>query len=70
MFNLAYGVSASTGEFFYTLVDHLCKTLEADYVLIVRMIRLKNKVETLALSDHGKKVENFIYDLKTHFVKT
>lgn len=65
LLNIAKGVSAATGEaFFQSLVEHLVKTLEADYAFIGE-IKDDNfeRVRTIAVYGDGKIEGNFEYDL-------
>ncbi|MBI1878196.1 MAG: PAS domain S-box protein, partial [Chloroflexi bacterium] len=63
--NIARGVSAATGEtFFRSLVDHLGRTLNADYVLIGELkANQVQRIRTLAIYATGQEVDNIEYDL-------
>jgi PAS domain S-box-containing protein len=65
LLNIAKAVSAATGEtFFRSLVEHLAKVLEADYVFIGELMKDKvERVRTIAVFADGKMVDNFEYDL-------
>ncbi|MFQ5674871.1 MAG: PAS domain S-box protein [bacterium] len=62
--NLATGVSGATGDaFFYSLVQHLAKTLEADYSFVGRLTPDGEKVTTIAVCAQGEIADNFEYPL-------
>lgn len=63
--DIAKGVSATTGEmFFRSLVEHLAKTLEADYAFVGELTgRNLERVRTIAVWAEGKIADNFEYDL-------
>ncbi|MBI2485738.1 MAG: PAS domain S-box protein [Deltaproteobacteria bacterium] len=65
LLSIAKGVSAATGEaFFQSLVEHLAKTLEADYAFIGELKDDKVKlVKAIAVYADGKIASNFDYDL-------
>ena len=61
--HIASGVSAQTGEeFFNSLVTHLTKIFHADYAF-VGICEGQHRIRTIAVCDHGRRAENFIYDL-------
>jgi len=62
---IAEGVSGTTGiAFFTSLVQYLSKVLDMDHALIsIFDEQEEGKVQTLAVSVHGKSQENFSYDL-------
>lgn len=63
--NIAEGVSAKTGNaFFRSLVLHIAKMLNVDYVMVCKLIPESNEVETIALSAHGGMSDNFVYPLR------
>ncbi len=67
MLHIAQGVSAATGEtFFSSLVEHLAKALEADHAFVGEIMENNlERVRTIAVCAHGEIVDNFEYDL-TH----
>ncbi len=61
--HIASGVSARTGEaFFESLVIHLGKLFSADYAF-VGLFEAPQRIRTIAVSDHGRIADNFIYEL-------
>lgn len=61
---ITHGVLASTGKaFFCSLVKHLTKTLEMEYVFIGELTEDGEKVQTVAVCVNGKIEENFEYHL-------
>ncbi|MDJ0752619.1 MAG: ATP-binding protein [Ardenticatenaceae bacterium] len=64
VYNIARGVSATTGvEFFRSLVVYLSKVLSADIVLVGELIGEKQVIQTTAVYEDGQIVDNFEYDL-------
>lgn len=63
---VARGVSKSTGfSFFFSLVQHLSRALDVDYVLLVeKSAEREEELTTLAVSARGELVENFSYAMR------
>ena len=63
--NIAKGVSATIGEkFFYSIVEHLAKILEADYAYVAEIIKeVPIGARTLSLYANGKFIDNIEVDL-------
>ena len=62
---IAEGVSGTTGVAFFTsLVKYLSKVLNMDHAMIgIFDEQEEDKVQTVAISSHGQRQENFSYDL-------
>src|SRR5260221_1404374 len=64
VFEIAQGVSGETGDaFFSSLVRHLARALQAEYVLVGVLTPEGEGVATLAVQAHGKVAANFEYAL-------
>jgi formate hydrogenlyase transcriptional activator len=64
VFEIAQGVSGETGDaFFSSLVRHLARALQADYVLVGVLQPGGERVSTLAVHAHGKEAVPFEYAL-------
>jgi PAS domain S-box-containing protein len=63
--NISKGVSAVVGEkFFYSLTEHLAKTLNADYAYIAEVIKeVPDSVRTLSLYANSGFIDNIEVDL-------
>ncbi len=62
--NIAEGVAAKTGKaFFQSLVLHVAKMLNVDYVMVYKLIPESNEVETIALCANGGISDNLVYTL-------
>ncbi|MBI2471083.1 MAG: EAL domain-containing protein [Planctomycetes bacterium] len=64
LMNIVEGVSLSTGEtFFSSLVLHLAKTLDVDYVFVGELSGNNKEISTIAACAHGNIVDNFTFKL-------
>lgn len=65
LLQVAEGVSAVTGAaFFQSLVEHLSRVLEVDYVVVtVPVSQASARVRTVAVYGDGRHLDNFEYDL-------
>ncbi len=65
LLNLAAAVSAEAGaSFFNSLVEHVARSLEADYACVGELLdQPPGRVRTIAVWADGRIVENFEYDL-------
>ena len=62
--SITVGISSFTGKaFFRSLVQHIAKALDIDYVFIGKLTRDSKEVKTVAVYAHGSIVDNFIYKL-------
>lgn len=64
VYEIAQGVSGETGDvFFHSLVHHLGRALQAEYVLVGALRPESKRVATLAVYAHGREAAPFEYAL-------